>query len=115
MAQRTEFIEHLLELLQSIDHIAARPMFGGYGLFIDRLMFALISDDVLYFKTDQLTIAAFEQRKLRAFSYLRGGKSISLSYHEAPSETLDDPDEMCAWARDAISAAKRYASSTGSK
>ncbi|WP_203301031.1 TfoX/Sxy family protein [Marinobacter sediminum] len=27
-------------------------MFGGYGIYYDGLMFALVADDVLYFKAD---------------------------------------------------------------
>ena len=109
MAHRTEFIEYLLELLQDIGSTEARSMFGGFGLFYDGLMFALIADDILYFKTDNKNRNQFENRKLKAFCYERKGKQISLSYHEAPGEVLDDPDEMCAWARNAIDAAKRSA------
>ena len=107
MAHRNEFIEYLLELLHDIDDIDARPMFGGYGLFHEGLMFALVTDDVLYFKTDKNNMADFEQRGLKAFSYERKGKQVFLSYNEAPGEALDDPDEMCAWARNSIAAAKR--------
>lgn len=107
MAHRPEFIEHLLWLLHDIGGVEARRMFGGYGLFYDGLMFALVADEVLYFKTDKDNIADFEQLELKAFSYERKGKQIFLSYHEAPGETLDDPDETCTWARNSIEAAKR--------
>jgi DNA transformation protein len=109
MAQRSEFIEHLLELLHPIGHIDSRRMFGGYGLFYHGLMFALVSDDVLYLKTDVQTSATFEKQKLKAFSYNRNGKPVSLSYHEAPGETLEDSEKMCQWALNAIAAAKRQA------
>lgn len=102
MAHRSEFIEHLLELLHDVGGTEARRMFGGYGLFYGGLMFALVVDEVLYFKTDKDNIADYKQRQLKG-----KGKQIFLSYHEAPGETLDDPDEMCAWARNAIAAAKR--------
>jgi len=109
MAHRPEFIEYLLELLHDMGAIEARPMFGGYGLFYDGLMFALIADEVLYLKTDEINRIDFENRDLRAFSYERKGKEILLSYNEAPGEVLDEPDEMCIWARNSIDAAKRSA------
>ena len=117
MAHRNEFIEYLLELLQAgdsinSDHISARAMFGGYGLYLNNLehgniMFALVADDVLYFKTDDLNRAYFDQQGLEAFKYERNSKVISMSYHEAPSDVFDDPDEMALWADKAIEAAKR--------
>jgi DNA transformation protein len=117
MAQRNEFIEYLLELLQGViegaGSVRARAMFGGFGLYFhDTLsrhsfMFALVADDVLYFKTDEYTSAAFEERGLVAFTYERNGKRITMSYSEAPGEVLDDPDEMTAWANMAIDAARR--------
>lgn len=117
MAHRNEFIEYLLELLQTgnsinSDHISARAMFGGYGLYLNsvehgNIMFALVADDALYFKTDDLNRVHFDQRGLEAFKYERNNKVISMSYHEAPSEVFDDPDEMALWAGKAIDAAKR--------
>ncbi len=113
MAHRNEFIEYLLELLQGSGEIKARAMFGGFGLYFydpvshQRFMFALVADEVLYFKTDEINLPAFEERGLEAFSYERSGKFISMSYNEAPGEVLDDPEEMAAWAGQAIEAARR--------
>lgn len=114
MAHSNEFIEYLLELLQSIGEMKARAMFGGYGLYFnslqhDSIMFALVADDVLYFKTDKDSLADFTARKLEAFKYQRNGKQYSMSYNEAPGEVLDDPDEMTRWAKKAIDAAQRCA------
>lgn len=114
MAHSNEFIKYLLELLEHSGDITADPMFGGYGLFFNsqiygKIMFALVADDVLYFKTDDKNRAEFEGRGLDAFKYERSGKTLSMSYHEAPGETLDDADEMALWANTAIEAAKRNA------
>jgi DNA transformation protein and related proteins len=119
MAQRNEFIEYLLELLQGVGKgagsIRARAMFGGFGLYFhdtlnrDSFMFALVADEVLYFKTDEYTQPAFEEHGLCTFTYERNGKRFSMSYSEAPGEVLDDPDAMTDWANKAIDAAKRSA------
>ncbi len=113
MARNNEFIEYLLELLQATGDVKARAMFGGFGLYFyntsnhGSLMFALVADEVLYFKTDKINDIDFEQRGLKAFSYERNSKPFTMSYREAPAETLDDPDEMTLWAGKAIDAAKR--------
>ncbi len=109
MKKSNEFVQYLLELLQGIGEVKSRTMFGGYGLYHDDIMFALVADDVLYFKADEQNQKYFEARNLEAFTYERKGKTCSMSYFEAPGETLDDPDEMVLWARKAIDAARRSA------
>ena len=55
MPQRSDFVEHLLELLAGFGTTQARRMFGGVGIFRDDLMFGLVSGDVLYLKADDTT------------------------------------------------------------
>ena len=115
MAHSNEFIEYLLELLHGVGDVKARAMFGGYGLYFcdalsqESLMFALVADEILYFKTDENSRSEFEARGLEAFTYERNGKPFSMSYNEAPGEALDDPDEMTDWTKKAIRAARRGA------
>ncbi len=115
MKKTNEFVEYLLELLQGVGEVKARAMFGGHGIYLvgvagrDDIMFALVADDILYFKTDQGNIADYQERGLDAFSYQRNGKQLAMSYNEAPGEALDDPDKMTHWAIQAIAAARRSA------
>jgi DNA transformation protein len=85
-------------------------MFGGAGVFCDGLMFALIADDMLYLKSDAGSQAAFEAEGLAPFSYAtRSGRNTIMSYRRAPERVLDDPDEMLAWGRLGLAAARRAA------
>jgi len=106
MADR-EFIEYLLEQMQDVGPVSARAMFGGHGIYHDGIMFALVADDVLFLKTDEVNRSEFEARQLPPFLYQRKDKIIRMSYNEAPGEVLDDPDEMTYWARSAIEASRR--------
>lgn len=107
MSISTEFMDHILDLLQSFGAVEAKRMFGGYGLFRSGLMFALVSDDILYFKVDAQNRSAFETRGLKCFSYKRQGKPVALSYYEAPANALEDKNEMRLWAEAAYAAALR--------
>ena len=53
------FHEFVMELFTPMGPVSVRRMFGGAGVFKDGLMFALLSDDVIYLKTDAALRAAF--------------------------------------------------------
>lgn len=105
MAQRSEFVEFVLEQLASIGSARARAMFGGFGIYRGDVMFAIIVDDRLYFKADSATRASFTARGLSPFTYVARGKKINLQYYEAPPEVFEEPETMRNWAEQAIDTA----------
>jgi DNA transformation protein len=107
MARSNEFVEFVVEGLQPLGGVSARRMFGGWGIYKDGVMFALIAYDQLYLKVDDGNRAAYEDAGLPHFTYADNGKPIRMSYREAPSEGFDDPEILCAWAREAYAAALR--------
>ena len=107
--EEKEFKDYLVDLMQSIGPVKARAMFGGYGIFLDGLMFALIADSVLYLKVDGETEDEFKAKGLAPFTYSKKGKSFKMSYYLAPEEVLDDMEEMETWARKAYDSALRQA------
>ena len=82
-------------------------MFGGFGVFLDGLMFGLVADDVLYLKADAESSQQFESRGLGAFEYTKNGKTMKMSYFLAPEDIFDDKDEAKVWANRAYEAALR--------
>jgi DNA transformation protein len=110
MPGRDAFGETLIEVLAPLGPVQIRRMFGGSGIFLDGLMFGLVADDVLYFKSDAETTPAYEAEGLAPFRYARSdGRVTVMSYWQAPERLLDEPDEMVAWARKALDAARRAA------
>jgi DNA transformation protein len=105
MTRHDEFVDYLLELMQPLGPVSAKAMFGGYGIYMDDLMFALVADDILYFKTGADNLHDYEAHGLPAFSYVRNGKKYNMSYNEAPAEVMDDAEAMQRWADKAITAA----------
>ncbi len=101
------FVARLVRSLQSLGPVRARAMFGGWGLFLDDAMLAIISGGCLYLKTDAETAGRFDEAGCQAFTYLRRGRSVALSFREAPPGSLDDPEALLAWARLALAAAER--------
>ncbi len=103
----SESLVLIKELMQSVGDVRHRRMFGGYGLFLDGLMFGLIADEVLYFKVDDGNRADFDAAALPPFTYQRQGKSVQLSYYQAPVEVFEDDELASMWARKAYAAAVR--------
>jgi DNA transformation protein len=107
MHPANEFAEHVAELLSAVGSVVPRRMFGGYGLYCDAVMFALIADDVLYLKADDGNRAEFERAGCRPFEHGAAAKRVVMSYYRAPDEVLESRDLATPWARAAFAAALR--------
>ncbi len=107
MARTSAFVDYVLDLLDPLEGVSARAMFGGHGLFRDGVMFALIADDTLYFKVDDGNRPDFKAACASPFVYERGGRRVALSYYQVPADAMEDPDDLCAWAREAFEAGLR--------
>jgi DNA transformation protein len=106
-ARSNEFARFVVESLLELGPVSAKRMFGGHGIYLHGVMFALIAYDQLYLKVDDGNRAAYEAAGLEPFTYTDKGKSIRMPYCEAPPEGFDDPEVLCAWAREAYAAALR--------
>jgi DNA transformation protein len=104
------FAELLREQLAPVGRIALRRMFGKTGVFCDGLMLAMVRGDTLYFRVDDQNRAVFKEAEaFPPLNYEKGGASIDLAFWRAPERLFDDPDELVAWARAALAAARRVA------
>ncbi len=106
-AAPSAFVDDVLGGLLPLGPIRARAMFGGWGLFLDDAMFGLISGGRLYFKVDAETEPRFAAAGAAAFTYLRQGKRIALSYWEIPPEAPWGSAALIPWAELGLAAAKR--------
>jgi DNA transformation protein len=104
---RSEFVERALARLLPMGPVRARAMFGGWGLFLDDVMFALIAGERLYFKVDAETEARFAAAGAQAFTYARRGARVAMSYREAPAGTLEAAEALLPWAELGLDAARR--------
>ena len=104
------FAEFLRDQLGALGHITLRRMFGKSGVFCDGLMLGMVTDDTLYFRVDDLNRAEFkEAQAFPPLNYEKQGSAIDLSFWRAPDRLFDEPDELVAWARLALAAARRVA------
>lgn len=104
-----QFVTHVLEQMRDLGAVRARPFFGGWGIYWDDRIIALIADDTLYFKADQANRADFEALNLEPLTYETKGKRTAMSYFRAPDDVFDDDEAMTQWAQSARAAGERSA------
>jgi DNA transformation protein len=96
----------LEQLARTTAPVRARSMFGGVGLYSGDLFFALMDDDVLYFKVDGTTRPRFEERGMGPFRPGGEGGEV-MQYYEVPADVLEDADALAPWVADAVEVARR--------
>jgi DNA transformation protein len=106
-SSRNEFADYVVELMSGWAPVTARRMFGGHGLYREGLMFALIADDQLYFKTDAGNEPQFERAGCHPFVYTSQTRTVQMSYWSAPENSLESAAEMHSWCLSAYAAALR--------
>ena len=50
MASHPDFVQYVVDQLAGAGIIRTKRMFGEYGLYLDKLFFAVICDDPLFFQ-----------------------------------------------------------------
>ncbi len=81
-------------------------MFGGVGIYGGEVFFALIADDALYLKVDDLSRADFEAHGMTPFRPF-GEDGEVMQYYQVPADLLEDVEALRPWAERAIAAAER--------
>ncbi|MGH8131503.1 MAG: TfoX/Sxy family protein [Steroidobacteraceae bacterium] len=105
MSVSDDFRDFVIEQLAPAGRVTSRLMFGGIGLYLDGLFFALIDDDTLYFKTDDSNRARYEQAGSRPFCPFPDRPTQAMAYCQVPAEVLEDAEELARWAREALAVA----------
>jgi DNA transformation protein len=108
MVASDSFAEFLREQLAPLGRVAMRRMFGKTGVFCDGVMIGMVTDNMLYLRVDEHNRAAFaEAGSSPPLNYRKKGQTIDLAFWRAPERLYDEPDELVAWARLALAAARR--------
>lgn len=110
MTATADYAAYLQDQFAPLGYVATRRMFGATGVFCGDAMFAIVADNTLYFRVDALNRDAFAEAAAEPpLSYEKQGRTIDLSFWRAPDRLFDEPDELVAWARLALAAARRVA------
>lgn len=99
MSESSMAAEDIQNRLATLGDIRVKKMFGGYGVFEEDKMFALIdSSGRVFFKVDDTNMARFEQAGSE--------KHARMPYFSVPEGVLSDDDLLEEWARLSIRISK---------
>ena len=94
----------VLDSLDDVPELTARPMFGGLGLYSAGVFFAIVAADVLYFKVDAESRREYQRRGAPPFKPFPD-RPPSHQYFAVPPGILENPSDLVTWARRAVRAA----------
>lgn len=95
----------VLDQLAGLGGVSARRMFGAHGLYLDAVFFGIVHDGALYLKTSEASRARYREAGMEPFRPTE--RQTLRTYYRVPPDVLEDPDELRAWAREAVEAAAR--------
>jgi len=94
------FKDYIIDQLVDLPEVSQRKMFGSFGLYSEGKFFAIISDDILYFKTNKETSGKYKE--LGSDCFRPSQKQVLKNYFEVPVDILEDKEKLLEWAREAV-------------
>lgn len=93
MKRDSEYKDYIVEdVLGHIAGISVRGMFGGWGIYLNKVIVGIIAEGELYLKADPEIVLKYKKAGCYPFSYDRNGKIIEMAYMSVPLETLENQD-----------------------
>jgi DNA transformation protein len=105
MAVSESYRVFVLEQLGRVAPVTGKSMFGGVGIYTQGLFFALIAEDRLYFKADDVTRPDFERQGMEPFRPF--GEDSAMGYYEVPADVVEDTAQLATWMQKAIEVATK--------
>lgn len=85
--------------------IRSKAMFGGIAFYSDELLFAILDNDRIWFKTDASNKGDYEVLGMPQWVPYEGAKPGG--YHELPPSILADVDKLREWAQTSMAIAAK--------
>ena len=99
-------VQKFLERLGASRNITSRKMFGGVGLYSDGVFFAVIDNDRLYFKVDDMNFPDYQAFGMPQW-VIEGANGGAMPYYEVPDQVLADSGKLGEWIDGAVGVALR--------
>lgn len=106
-----EFHEYVMQdVLGHLEGITSKKMFGGFGMYQDGHIFAIITGaGELYFKVDETNQADYEARGSEPFVYTghKNRKPTPMPYWIIPEEIMEDREAITEWVKKSVAISRK--------
>ncbi|MFV0447321.1 MAG: TfoX/Sxy family DNA transformation protein [Vibrio sp.] len=96
-----------MRLFEQLGSVKSRSMFGGFGIFIDDAMFALVVNNRLHIRADDHSSKNFKQQGYEPYVYKKRGFPVVTKYFALPENVWETPELIMAKAKQALEVAKQ--------
>lgn len=95
MAKDKSFHDYIIFDVFDGIKLVSRAMFGGYGIYKNGKIFALIIENQFYLKSDKTNLQKLVDLGCEKFSYeKKDGKIVDVSYFLIAEEILEDQEKL---------------------
>lgn len=105
-------LKNSLKLFDSFGKIKSRSMFGGFGIFCEDAMFALVVKDKLHIRASDNTSSQFSELGCQPYIYKKRGFPVVTKYFALPEELWQQPEQILAFAQVALEHAQQAKAAT---
>ena len=99
------FVTFILDQLEELGDVRSNKMFGGWGLYCGEDFFGIVSDDHLYFKTDETTRQRYIDLDMKPFAPSK--KQVLKNYYEVPPDVMEDREQLVTFAEESCEVARK--------
>ncbi len=96
-----------MRLFEQLGQIKSRSMFGGFGIFADDTMFALVVKNKLHLRADARLTKQFKAEGLEPYIYKKRGFPVVTKYFAIADEITNDTQQILTVARLALAASNK--------
>ncbi len=87
--------------------IKSRSMFGGFGIFCDGVMFALVINDALHLRATEKNESKFKELGLEPYRYSKRGFPIVTKYFAVPQTWWTQTETLMDYAKQSLKSATK--------
>ncbi|MGR5168664.1 TfoX/Sxy family DNA transformation protein [Vibrio astriarenae] len=94
-----------MRLFEQLGSVKSRSMFGGFGIFVNDTMFALVVKNKLHVRKCAALDSAISEHKLEPYVYEKRGFPVVTKYFQLPDTWVSEQNQLLKVAQVALKAA----------
>lgn len=100
-------LKNSMRLFERLGQVKSRSMFGGFGIFINDTMCALIVNNQLHLRTTDETAPHYQALGYQAYCYKKRGFPVITKYFALPDSCWNNTDDILEQAKQALNLAQQ--------